>query len=93
MQGLCNNTADVVQESTIITEIARELWAIIPPEEFPYGLKSHEYMWQYKVSKDVYNRLLSLVNNLQFSNKKILMTDIEGYRKGSTILHELLPCW
>ena len=90
MQDSSHNTFGEVQESTVISNITGELWAFLPPKEFPYGLKSHEYMWQYKVSKDVYNRLLSLINTLQFSNKKILVTDIEGYHKGSTNIARII---
>ena len=64
--------------------IARVLWEILPPDQFPLGLKSYEYMWMYKVPKRIYERLLSLINKLDFSSRGVLTWDIDGYSAGST---------
>ena len=64
--------------------IARVLWEILPPSRFPLGLKTYEYMWMYKVPKRIYERLLSLINKLDFSRRGILSLELDGYTSGST---------
>lgn len=64
--------------------IARVLWDCLPPEKYPSGLRTYEFMWKYKVSRRVYDQLLYLIKRLDFSNRHVLLHDIDGYPRGST---------
>lgn len=75
---------EISSNPDVLREIAKVLWDVVPPEQFPHGLRTHEYMWKYKISKSAYQQLLTLVNMLDLSKRGVLKQDIEGYIPCST---------
>lgn len=64
--------------------LAKILWELIPPSNYPMGLSTYRYMWQYKATAKDYLSLLKTINDLDYSVRNILYQNIDGYQTGTT---------
>ena len=70
--------------------IAQVLWECLPPEKYPSGLSTYDFMWKFRIPMRIHVQLLPLVNKLDLSQKIVLEQNIDGYTKGTTTVARVI---